>query len=291
MPNFPFVPNRWPEQAQQEYDLWQEIIGVWRPIEEQVWELIRLEPPGSRALGDPGTWGPNEWALLDEAARQLEEELIGRSRNPAHYADPAHAEDAILAKAGRTGFATGMDRAVLLTKAGESHLLPMRGEQAIQEFLSIGFNRLSDQGRLRLAGILRDPDYPGGSVQSILRQAMAEGENPIATARALSKRFDEYERWEFARLARTEVAFAQNTGMEAEWEAEGFSRPPDIQAGALFSSPPWHPNCICSIVPDPATGYIVYDVATTACSICQGMLARQRSFFAGHEVEPREPVE
>jgi len=111
---------------------------------------------------------------------------------------------------------------------------------------------------------------------------MRAGENPIATARTLSDRFGAYKDWEFARLARTEASFAQNRGMVEEWESEGFSRPVDpfgneelgVPAGAM-PHPPFHPNGICGIIPDPQTGYLLYDVAVTACDICQSMLAHQ----------------
>jgi len=289
VPDFPFKPNRWPEQAAQEEELWAAIKSAWQPIEQRVWELTGLTQPRSRRdLGDPGTWDTQHWDLLDDAAREFERELIGDVRGAAQYADSIN-EDAVLSGAGRTGFATGIDRARALTQA-EEMALPMRGELAIRPFLQDGFARLSDQGRLRLTGILRNAEYPGGSVQSILQEAMATGENPIATARTLAGRFDQYERWEFARLARTEVSFAQNAGMEAEWEAEGFVRPFDPVAGQWFDSPPFHPNCICSIVPDPQTGLLVYDVAVTACPICQERLAAQLTAVTHEPHEPREPV-
>jgi len=295
---WPLKRNRQPTQRRQERELWEELRAAWGPLRERAWQIIDLPQVGARVIEEigPNQWDWLTWDMLDRLADELSVQLIGGARmTGTEYA--VH-QNAVLARAGRTGFAIGVDRAVQLTQAGES-ALPMRGSAAAHKFMLEGFDRLCDGGRLRLANILRPgTDYPQ-SVQSILQAAMQEGENPIKTARTLAARFDQYERWEFARLARTEVAFAQNRGQAEEWQAEGYVLPVATEdnptvggvAGELLPPPPFHPNCICGIVPDPETGLVRYDIAATACAFCQEMLAYELTVVTGEPTEPREPVE
>lgn len=277
-------------------DLWGEVIDAWAIIEEQVWEALDLPVPSgyqARVIDEltEATWGDEEWRLFEALADRFDRELMGETQNPAHYADTANA-DAVIAKANRTSFVVGVDRATQLTERGEAALLGTRQELAQRKLLEEGFDRLSDNGRMRLSGILRNETYPGGSVRGILQDAMAEGENPIATARTLSTRFSAYRDWEFARLARTEVAFAQQRGMREEWTAEGYTVPlateddtdHGIVAGSNFPHSPFHPNCVCSEIPDPETGLLIPDIADTACSFC--LAIRDRLFGMLSQMHP-----
>ena len=296
MPDFHFVANRWPEQAEQEVRVWRAMRAVWEPFEARVWQVIGLEP--TRALADPTVrdvapviplpdyvppsraWGEAEWRVFDRIAADFQAELLGPVADPRAYADPNNGLRSVLAKEGRVGFSVGVDRALQLTRAGES-MLGDRAEFAVQHLLATGFDRLTDAGRLRLTNILRLDS--GDSVQRILLDAMRAGENPITTARTLTERFAAYKDWEFARLARTEVSFAQVAGQREEWQAEGFSvlrdpvgdREHGVDAGEELEPPPFHPNCICGLIPDPETGYLVYDVSALACPLCQDMLLYQ----------------
>jgi len=161
MPDFPFKPNRWPEQARQENRIWRDVRSAWSPIEKRVWEVIGLTPGGTvtggRAVRGPGdvipgfgNWGEAEWAVFDKLADDFTTELLGkRVMSGAAYADPNN-EQAILAVEGRTGFAVGVDRAVQITAAGES-MLGERAELATRKLLEEGFDRLGEGGQLRPA--------------------------------------------------------------------------------------------------------------------------------------------
>jgi hypothetical protein len=139
----------------------------------------------------------------------------------------------------------GVLRANEATGTGSANVLIARDANSVQSFMTNAFERLSDQGALRLEDILPQ-------VKDIIKQGIDLGENPLEIARQLSARFDQYKGWEFERLVRTEVAFAQNAGFVAECEAEGVdcSR---IDASAV----PAHPNCLLGSTPCEAPGGIV----------------------------------
>jgi hypothetical protein len=164
---------------------------------------------------------------------------------------------------------TGVDRSVLLTGATEAALDTFPAE-AVDAFGKSAFERLSVGGRSRLK-VMLDGDYPGGSIRSIIGNAVETGENPLTTARNLSRRFDQYERWEFARLTRTEVAFAQEAGLAAELKAEGYVVPQ--RNGENIDLPPYHPNCVCSRTIDTVSGWILPEVSPSACQVCQAALS------------------
>ena len=178
----------------------------------------------------------------------------------------------------RFGMRVGLGRATLLTGASEAALEQTTGD-AVRAFGQNAFERLSDQGQSRLANILESKDYPGGSVRSIIQAAVESGENPLTTARDLAGRFDQYERWEFARLTRTEVAFAQEAGIRDELEGEGYRQLP-------MRYPPLHPSCVCSQTVDMERSLITLDVSATACEACQAALVVQNSLIEGLAERP-----
>jgi len=161
----------------------------------------------------------------------------------------------------------GVNRATLLTGAAEATIQQF-DRAAIDDFGRRAFERLSVQGQSRLAAHLTGP----GSVQEILEQGIAESVNPVQLARDLSRRWNDYERWEYTRLARTEVAFAQNRGAREELQAEGYQYPDWLED----YMPPIHVNCCCGLTTTD-TGLVVLSVSPSACEICQAALVNQNA--------------
>jgi hypothetical protein len=171
-------------------------------------------------------------------------EVAGMKRDQEGFVSPTTG-DGIIQDYYLTGMSLGVLRANEATGTGSANVLIARDANSVQSFMTNAFERLSDQGALRLEDILPQ-------VKDIIKQGIDLGENPLEIARQLSARFDQYKGWEFERLVRTEVAFAQNAGFVAECEAEGVdcSR---IDASAV----PAHPNCLLGSTPCEAPGGIV----------------------------------
>jgi hypothetical protein len=150
-----------------------------------------------------------------------------------------------------------------MTGADATAILPERAAQAKQELLSNAFAKLSDGGRLRLEDQLVE-------LKTILNDGLAEGLNPLEMARSMSDRFDQYERYEFERLARTEIAFAQNAGQVEEAKAE------DVDVSQVDTSAfPAHPNCMCDYLveyDENGNGALKYNVSAQACEVCQAFV-------------------
>lgn len=168
--------------------------------------------------------------------------------------------DGLIQENDRSAHEIGVTRAAEMT--GESPIVGTeRGDEAIRALNEHAFDRLSEGGQLRLDGQLDD-------LRIIIRDGMANGDNPLTVAREMASRFDTYERYEFNRLARTEIAFAQNEGLMNEFRAEGVDT-----SGVELDPPPWHPNCVCGLTVEQNEdgGWAaVYDISEQACEICQG---------------------
>ncbi|HPW22175.1 MAG TPA: phage minor head protein, partial [Vicinamibacterales bacterium] len=144
---------------------------------------------------------------------------------------------------------------------------PTRDSPEIRSLLTDSFTRLSTNGEVRLRDYL-------GDIREALVQGALSGDSPLAVAQELSERFDAYNRNEFERLARTEMAFGFNRGILDELRAEGVWGV-EILVGAMacpiclvhqgntfaledeegepltrlgINVPPYHPNCLCSLV-------------------------------------------
>jgi len=187
------------------------------------------------------------------------EKMAGRDRTRLGFTNNAD-ESGIIEHYDRYAHSLGITRAYELTGAGDSALSATENESGVQAFMGMAFDRLSENGAMRLEGI-RD------ELRGILEDGVANSINPIDVARSISAQFDEYSRYEFERLARTEIAFAQNAGFIDECQAE------QIDTSTVDTSAfPAHPNCLCGYSieqADNGTWHMVYDVSAQACEVCQ----------------------
>jgi hypothetical protein len=184
--------------------------------------------------------------------------LFGPELDKAGFVSP-DVQDGIVQEHDVFAFRLGVGRAAALLGVDQAQIVPARADPAVLRYLQIAFDKLSEQGEIRLAGIKPE-------IHQILGDAVAARENPLDTGKRLSERFDHYRRYEFDRLARTEIGNAEVQGMARELQAQGEE---EVQidvaatacdacqafAGAIVAvddydrQPLYHPNCVCSIVP------------------------------------------
>lgn len=204
---------------------------------------------------DPFNFSDEQMRVLDDAIDQFLTTMRGEGGDRASFVEA----DGLIQENDRFAHAIGVERATEMTGVDAS-ALGERNEAAERALLENAFDRLSEGGRTRLDGQIDD-------LRTIISDGMSEGRNPMDVARDMSERFDTYERYEFNRLARTEIAFAQNEGQMNEFRAEG------VDMSAVESDPPpWHPNCMCGLSieqNDEGQWVGVYDIADQACEICQ----------------------
>jgi hypothetical protein len=152
-----------------------------------------------------------------------------------------------------------------LTSQGEDHLNSDR-ESLYKAVIDTGFDKLSKTGQDKLSDIfdvLREQlgDLASGSV------------NPFEVSQYWTQQFDQYEDWQFARLARTESAFAQSSVKLDWWRKEGVSDEALMQLNALT---PIHPSCKCEMM-SMACGdseYLYLDTSMEPCEICNDLADR-----------------
>ena len=230
-----------------------------RQLRRSVWRTLSL--PGKRAVRvakavEPPT--PEQDAALDTAIERFLVRMAGADRSKLGFA--AADNNGIIQEWDRFSYSLGARRAADMTQTEEPTIGVGANEPGVRAMLERGFDRLSENGQLRLEGI-RD------ELRQIIQDGVDASVNPLDLAREMSALFDDYEGWEFERLARTEVAFAQNDGLMEEFDADGVDT--STVAG---DTPPFHPNCLCSISvnKDDAGNWVaIYDIAATACELCQ----------------------
>ncbi|MDO8607703.1 MAG: hypothetical protein Q7R40_14285, partial [Phaeospirillum sp.] len=202
---------------------------------------------------------------LDAAIESFLTDFFGDKLTLAGFVE-IDTEDALLQGFLRLAHAVGVQRARQLTRAETTAFRPTRESPQIKRLLTDSFNRLSDQGEVRLRGQL-------GEVRDILTDGTLKGRNSFDVAKELDARFEQYSRYEFERLARTEASFANNAGIVDELSAEGVkvfevlvsplacpvcqshagAKVPAEKARTGDTIPPWHPQCLCSTVADVAS--------------------------------------
>lgn len=263
--------------AKGEAKLWRELSKSLRALKGTTYGLVT-------GGGDPRAgivdWTPYDEYLLQRATDKYLTETIGAPQPEYDLwrSDPSSILPANLSLQYASGITNGADLA-----GGAERVLANNRAFQTGKFLQTSFNRLSARGWGALTDVLyrgsaNDVDkwladkanvQPPG-VEAILRHGIQNGRNSIAVGRDLSRAYDEYERWEFERLARTETAFALNAGTQAELEAHGYVRVADTPAI------PIHPSCRCAWSINTETGEIVYSVSLTACVICQELIMLER---------------
>lgn len=203
---------------------------------------------------------------MDNAIEVFLERMMGDISTPLAFSR----SNGIVQRWERFAFIIGSNRAVEISDSEASALGEEEITASIQAMLLHAFDRLSVGGRIRLANDLDE-------IEDMLIVAVAESMNPLVVSRDLSEKFDSYESWEFERLARTEIAFAQNRGQRDEFAALGFD-----SSFVDVESPPFHPNCLCALTLDPDLGLIIYDISAQACELCQSFLAVQEAYLEQH---------
>lgn len=281
-------PARFREIAVQERRIWDAIRKPFEALARRVWDACALPGEVGRLFGEAQRkfeYTAEMDAALQRAAAMFVQAVLGLADTPDEFAAPTNAirpvnnaifdGEPILPGELRTAFIIGIDRAVQVTHATEAALSSPLVERATQEMMQEAFQLLSDGARIKLADVLTATGYPGGSVKDLLMQAMQDGQNPLQTARDLRRKFKDIRDYQWARLARTETAFAQNGGALAEYEAEHYVVPTRA-GGSRISFAPYHPNCVCGVTIDVERGYVMPDVAATACWVCQAHLTEAR---------------
>lgn len=240
-------------------DFHTDILDGWDALQDSVWEFLGLPVVTFAAYeATPSRWTPRQQAQFEEAVDKFLRLLYGANmRSKADFVS-AETGDGLYQQHMRLVWSIGLRRAADLAGKAEPLLNPARDEASFQAFLGQAFDRLSDNGRARIGHQLDE-------LREVMAGAVADNLNPMDLAQTLGKSFEGYRGYEWERLARTEVAFAQNAGQMSEFVAEGFDAT-DVASDA----PPWHPNCLCALTVDPDSNRVLYDISAIACPICQG---------------------
>ncbi len=284
---------RFRDQRAAERALWDATGTVFDAFCRYVWAHCGM--PGEWAglasppAAEPYSWLPGEQAEFDRAVQWFMDSMVGKARDPEAFADPSTAlidvhnpiydGKPILPGQLRTSYELGVNRAVQVVGDNAPRLLGPRNAEAQREFLTLAFRRLSDGARLKLGDVLNGTPKTGQSVRDMLLSAMNEGQGALKTARQLRTRFREIDGYDWQRLARTETSFAMNAGTQAEYLERGY-RIPATETGAMIELGPFHPCCVCGTTVMPELGYIVPDVAATACQVCQAARIRAEMVVA-----------
>lgn len=210
---------------------------------------------------DPFTFNRSRQRQVDAAIDTFLEALAGPDRSEEGFIKggiESDTPDGIIQQHNILSFATGLQRGSDLVSQ-EQTVTAARNNPATEKMLENAFARLSESGQLRLEQV-RD------ELHGILAGAAEAGLGPLDTARQLSAQFDEYSRYEFQRLARTEAAYASEEGVREQLQAYGVtayewlvdaSACPVCQgyvgqviaADDVENLPPAHPNCLCTVSP------------------------------------------
>ena len=198
---------------------------------------------------------------LDAAITKFLDAVAGPDRTRSGYVNggpESDQSDGILQQRQILAYSVGARRGADLMAAAQT-ILPSRQDPAVKEMLNDAFSRLSVNGALRLENV-RD------EIHGILVGGADAGLNPLDVGRQLSKQFDQYQGFEFERLARTESAFASEAGNREQLQEFGVTYVVWLlSAGACElcqayegkiipidetdDQPPIHPNDMCSISP------------------------------------------
>lgn len=246
------------------------IIGMKADIDEAFGELRKATwaafgLPGSAAFAVeripddvPFDYTPAQMRVFNRAVDLFVKRMAGKELTKAGFVSP-DTGDGIIQTWDRFAYGVGLKRASEATGAQAATLLPERNADGIAKLLSDSFDNLSENGELRIGAQL-------DGIREVLQAGLETGANPLDVAGDLAEKFQGYKDYEWERLARTEIAFAQNRGMKDEFTAEGYSM------DGIKEEPPFHPNCMCSLTIDTETKMVTYDIALEACDLCRAYL-------------------
>lgn len=199
--------------------------------------------------------------VIDKALEIFLAEMAGPDRSREGFVEGGLASDqsdGVIQQRLQHTFAIGVERGAEVIGRGTT-IAAGRQSPAVMAMMESAFARLSESGKLRLEGVRDD-------IHGILTSATAAGLSPLETARQLSGQFDNYRRYQFERLARTEAAFAAEAGSRAQYRDLGVRYLKILLAANacpicrtfeerliaiddLDSQPPYHPNCLCTTIP------------------------------------------
>ena len=206
--------------------------GAARSLRERLWGILNLPDLNmtteTRSLRKQFEFTPQQERAVDRAIEIFLARMAGSERSKGGFISP-DTGDGIIQQYNVFAHAIGARRGAEMTGEDAVRISTGRSSLEAQALLDHAFDRLSDNGRLRLEGVLDD-------IKEILHEGVGLGTNPLDLARELSSRFDAYEGHEFRRLARTEAAFAQVEGQMNEFRTEGVDA-----SGVEADPPPWHP--------------------------------------------------
>lgn len=183
-------------------------------------------------------------------------ELAGVDRSPTGFTSEKGV--GVIQQRNLFAYAVGICRAQD-QMGGEGDVTADRSSPGVQRMLTDAFQRLSENGRLRLEGIRDD-------VHEVLANGMQAGLSPVEVGRQLTRMFDDYGDYNFQRLARTEVAFSAIAGQVDQYrelavemveilvgaDACEICQPYDGDQQPIDGDlPPYHPQCCCDIAPIP----------------------------------------
>lgn len=220
------------------------------------------------ALAEEGSfrYTAKQRRLIEAALTAFLIEMAGPDRSREGFVTgglESETPDGVLQQRAVFNYAIGLERAAGV--AGRPGTLTAgRQNPAVLAMLDSAFSRLSESGALRLESV-RD------EVHSVLVSATDAGISPIETGRQLSNRFQQYRRFEFERLARTEAAFAAEAANRDQMRDFGVTHVTILLSASacpicrvyegrvipiddLDSLPPYHPNCLCSAAEAPGFG-------------------------------------
>jgi SPP1 gp7 family putative phage head morphogenesis protein len=234
-------------------------------MRETVFVYLPFSDPG-KAERAPFRYTAKMRRTIDQAIDLFLTEVAGPDRSREGFVNGGMASDTPDGIIQEKNFVTqliGVERAGQMVGVG-STLAYNRQSPAVMKMLDNAFDRLSENGAMRLEGV-RD------EIHSVLVSATDAGLGPSETARQLARQFDQIEvkGYDFERLARTEAAFAAEAGSREQYREFGVTHVKWlISAGAcpicvayegqiipieeVDDQPPAHPNCLCSIVPADA---------------------------------------
>lgn len=243
------------------------IIGMKADIDEAfgdlrkaTWAAFGLPGPAAFAVERipddvPFDYTPEQMKTFNTAVDLFVKRMAGKELTKAGFVKG----DGIIQEWDRFAYGVGLKRASEATGAQAAMLLPERNADGIEKLLSDSFDLLSEDGQLRIGDQL-------DGIREVIQDGMSTGASPLDVSGDLAEKFQGYKDYEWERLARTEIAFAQNRGMKDEFTAEGYSM------DGIKEEPPFHPNCMCSLTIDTETKTVVYDIALEACDLCLAYL-------------------
>lgn len=187
-------------------------------------------------------------------------------------------EDAEVAGTLTAVYAHSFTAAGMAEKLTDQPLTPGQLQEAAGR---VAFQR--EQGMAKLSAGAREALGPVMDTAERALRGMVEGRvNPLQAAQEMQRMlalaeqqpgFDPnlYQPYQWARLARTEAAFADTAAREAAYREE---YDPDYSAiEAAGARVPAHPNCLCleSVVEIDGKWFAYLDPAPSACELCQDL--------------------